>query len=599
MATLPRAGAVGADPRDHPPALLTDPFLQRPEPDSTEVAWFTEFRGDAHHVLIGDGVGAMTDTELAAALTEGAAHGVRVVAAQTVRLSRVAEDPDSHLPLDRKPAAGIAAREVYRHHAAVAVPAGGREPYRVVSVWGDEYVVSETFTVGGSLTPGRPAVIMLTSDHQLLVNTAANIEFAAQTITAQLGRIDAVFMPGDLVNVPDRASEWFDDERGSAFFAVMQGRGGRVASDGKAYRGAQILQHAPLYPAIGNHEVQGRRAGHTSLDDSLHNAVPRAVAEAEYAKVADSVNPTGDPAVKSQWVEDNSFSVTTYEEIFSPPRSGPGGKRYYAATVGDVRLITLFATRVWRSDRADPDPAARTTGTRFQESREHLTDPLAQGHGEFIFDDLAVGSRQYEWLRRELESPEFRDARFTVVMLHEGPHSLGENVVPAFTPPCRTEERDDHDRLVGIRYDYPAAENLLLRDVLPLIEHAGVDLVCNGHNHLWNRFTSPAGVHYLEGSNTGNSFGAFPDGSGRRRPVPPPPWNSEDTAAQGNPGGLRPTVPTIAPRRDGGGRPLPYIADNNTVVFQAIYTGTGTVTSWYVDMADTTAGAVKFDEFRL
>src|SRR5690606_32114613 len=102
-------------------------------------------------------------------------------------------------------------------------------------------------------------------------------------------------------------------------------------------------------------------------------------------------NPTGDPAVKSQWVEDNSFSVTTYEEIFSPPRSGPGGKRYYAATVGDVRLITLFATRVWRSDRADADPAARTTGTRFQESREHLTDPLAQGHGEFIFDDLAVG----------------------------------------------------------------------------------------------------------------------------------------------------------------------------------------------------------------
>lgn len=599
MATLPRAGAVGADPRDHPPALLTDPFLQRPEPDSTEVAWFTEFRGDAHHVLIGDGVGAMTDTELAAALTEGAAHGVRVVAAQTVRLSRVAEDPDSHLPLDRKPAAGIAAREVYRHHAAVAVPAGGREPYRVVSVWGDEYVVSETFTVGGSLTPGRPAVIMLTSDHQLLVNTAANIEFAAQTITAQLGRIDAVFMPGDLVNVPDRASEWFDDDRGSGFFAVMQGRGGRVASDGVAYRGAPILQHAPLYPAIGNHEVQGRRAGHASLNHSQHNAVPRAVAEEAYGSVAGSVNPTGDPAVKEQWVEDNSFSVTTYEEIFSPPRSGPGGKRYYATTVGDVRLIVLFATRAWRSEGAEPDPAARTTATRYQESRHHLTDPLEQGHGEFIFDDLTVGSQQYEWLRRELESPAFRDAKFTVVMLHESPHSLGENVVPAFTAPRRIEERDDRGGLVGIRYDYPAADNVLARDILPLIEDAGVDLVYNGHNHLWNRFTSPAGVHHLEGSNTGNSFGAFLDASGRHRPAPPAPWNSEDTVAQGNPGGLSPTVPTIAPRHDGSGRPLPFIADNDTVVFQALDTGTGTVTSWYVDMADTAAGAVKFDEFRL
>ena len=449
VATLPRVGAVGAHPRDRRPALLTDPFLQRPEPDSTEVAWFTEFRGTSHHVLIGDGVGAMSDEELAAAATGGAAHAVRVVAAQTVRLSRVAEDHDSHLPADRRPASGIAAREVYRHHAPVAVPAGEREPYRVISVLGAQFVASETFSVGGPLTRGQPAVIMLTSDHQLLANTAANIEFAARTITEQLGRIDAVFMPGDLVNVPDRASEWFDDERGSAFFAVMQGRGSRVASDGRAYRGAQILQHAPLYPAIGNHEVQGRRTGHTSLNASLNNAVPRTVAEAVYAEVAASVNPTGDPAVKEQWVEDNSFSTTTYEEIFSLPGSGPGGKRYYAATVGDVRLITLFATRIWRSDRADPDPAIRATVTRFQESREHLAEPLAQGHGQFIFDDLTVGSQQYEWLRRELGSPAFRDAKFTVVMLHESPHSLGENVVPAFTAPRRSEERDAHGGLVG------------------------------------------------------------------------------------------------------------------------------------------------------
>ena len=138
-----------------------------------------------------------------------------------------------------------------------------------------------------------------------------------------------------------------------------------------------------------------------------------------------------------------------------------------------------------------------------------------------------------------------------------------------------------------------------MRDVLPLIEDAGVELVYNGHNHLWNRFTSPAGVHYLEGSNTGNSFGSYHAASGRRRPVPPPPWSSEDAVAQGNPGGLHPTVPTIAPRCEDGGRPLPYIADDNMVVFQALNTGTGTITSWYVDRADTAAGAVKFDEFRL
>ncbi|BBZ06666.1 hypothetical protein MDOR_08350 [Mycolicibacterium doricum] len=153
----------------------------------------------------------------------------------------------------------------------------------------------------------------------------------------------------------------------------------------------------------------------------------------------------------------------------------------------------------------------------------------------------------------------------------------------------------------GTSNDYPSArtENVLLRGVVPLIESAGVDLVYSGHNHLWNRFTSPAGVHYLEASNTGNSFGAFLDVSKRSRPVPPSPWSADDIAAQGDPGGLSPTVPNLSPLRDDAGRPLPYIADNHIVVVQALHTGTGCVTSWYVDMADPTAGAVKFDEFCL
>ncbi|CCQ60429.1 hypothetical protein CWATWH0401_3766 [Crocosphaera watsonii WH 0401] len=28
------------------------------------------------------------------------------------------------------------------------------------------------------------------------------------------------FFAGDLVNIPDRASEWFDDKRGGAFFSL-------------------------------------------------------------------------------------------------------------------------------------------------------------------------------------------------------------------------------------------------------------------------------------------------------------------------------------------------------------------------------------------
>lgn len=570
VAVLTAAFGVTPSRAQEPLALLNDPFQQRPHPDSTEIAWFTEFRGDAHYVLVGEGVAALSDGELPDLLARGSAEGVRVLPAVTAKLSQVAEDAQSELPADRKPLTGIRARDVYRHHAVVTVPTGIREPYRVVSTRGGALAVSGTFTVRGPLAPGEAAVIMLTSDHQLMVNTPANLEWAARTITEQLGPIDAVFMPGDLINVPDRASEWFDDQRGSAFFPGMQGRGGREASDGVVYRGGQILQNAPIFPAIGNHEVQGRRDGHTSLTDSFYNPVPRAVA------------PDG-------------FNTTTYEEIFSLPGTG----RHYATTVGDIRLVTLFATRIWRSDKADADPAARTSTTRYQESRDGLDDPLSQGHGEFIFEDLSVGSPQYDWLQRELNSPEFRNAKYTVVMLHEGPQSLGENATPAFAHPQRIEERDGNGELIGIRYDYPAAEDILLRDITPLLESAGTDLVLNGHNHLWNRFVSPAGVNYLEASNTGNSYGAFLPVSGASRPIPPPPWNPDNYLAQGNSGGLAPVVPSIASRLNADGVPEPYIADNNLIVFQALHTGTGTITSWYVDMANTAAGAVKFDEFTL
>lgn len=555
--------------------LLSDPFLQRPAPEVTEVVWFTELAGDAHHVLVGPGVGALSDGQIRQALTAGAPD-VEVYTAQTTKLSQVGEDADSRLPADRKPVTGTADRDVFRHSATIAVPAGARLPYRVVSVHGDTAAVSETHSARGPLVAGEPAVIMLTSDHQLMVNTPANLEWAERTITAELGPIDAVFMPGDLVNVPDRASEWFDDQRGSAFFPTMQGRGGREATDGTVYRGGPILQNAPLYPAIGNHEVQGRRAGHSSLDDSFANPVPRAVAEAAY---------WGGAAGKAQWVNDNSWSTTTFEEIFTLP----GGQRYYATTVGDIRLVTLFATRIWRADSVDP-----TSTTRYREATKNLSDPLAQGYGEFVFEDLGVGSAQYDWLKAELHSPEFRAARYTVVMLHEGPNSIGENAMPPFAHPQRIEEHDDAGRLTGIRYEYPAEQNILVRDLAPLFEDAGVDLVYNGHSHLWNRFVSPGGVNYLEASNTGNSYGAFLPISGAQRPVPPPPWNAKNYLAQGNPGGLTPVLPTLAPRRG-----EPYIGDNDLIVFQALHTGTGTVTSWYVDMTDTAAGAVRFDEFAL
>jgi hypothetical protein len=52
-----------------------------------------------------------------------------------------------------------------------------------------------------------------------------------------------------------------------------------------------------------------------------------------------------------------------------------------------------------------------------------------------------------------------------------------------------------------------------------LLEQAGVDLVLYGHSHLWNRFVGPTGMHFLETSNVGNTYGAF--WGDQRRPLPP------------------------------------------------------------------------------
>ncbi|XGB43853.1 MAG: hypothetical protein LVS60_09325 [Nodosilinea sp. LVE1205-7] len=114
---------------------------------------------------------------------------------------------------------------------------------------------------------------MLTSDHQTMPMTAANLQKVEETI----GAVDGVFLAGDLVNVPDRASEWFDDSRGNAFFPCLQGRANyRLEWQGQStlYRGGAIIQHAPLFTAIGNHEVMGRFSHTASLQDQFNSPAP-------------------------------------------------------------------------------------------------------------------------------------------------------------------------------------------------------------------------------------------------------------------------------------------------------------------------------------
>jgi Icc-related predicted phosphoesterase len=552
-----------------PPRLLTDPFLQLPTEASVRVVWFTEFAGSRHTVA--------WDTDLK-----------RTATARTARLSRTREDEESPVvPLYRQ----LSDRPIWRHEAEVTgLIAGKRLPYQVTSVREDgKSVTSEIFSLAAKPVPGTPLKVLLTSDHQLKHMVAANLQKVVETI----GRVDLVLFAGDLVNVPDRASEWFDDQKGGAFFPALQGRATyELERNGvrTRYRGGALLQHAPMYTAIGNHEVMGRFSLAKPLDTQFTDSVPDAAAAALYKEKAAFINPKNDPAIRAAWLKNNSFNVDTYEEIFSLPESQSGGKKYYAVTFGDLRLVVLYITNVWRHPGLEP-----ATRGKYREREQDFDQPENWGYGQHLFEPIAKGSPQYTWLQQELASPEFKQAKYRVVMFHHPPHSLGENSVPAYTDPVQKIERNPDGKITAIRYEYPRSDDYIIRDVVPLLEQANVQLVFFGHSHLWNRFVSPSGMHFLETSNVGNSYGAHLGDRQRRVPT----GYKEDYVAIGNPNGLQPILPTISPLRDETSKPMPYIASNDITVFSIFDTGTGTVSSYRFDTREPKSAVIKFDEFQL
>ncbi|MGD7732561.1 metallophosphoesterase family protein [Propionibacteriaceae bacterium G57] len=577
--------------------LLTDPFLQLPGMDSVRVAWFTEISGGRHLVLVGDSVESLTLAQVVAG-TFGAA---RVFNANDVTMTQTAEDFQSQLPADRKPTPeqGIVARPIHRHEAAVTgLSTAGRTKYRVASIKGTEAALSAVYTLAPAVPAGAGAKLMLTSDHQAMQNTATNLELAAKT----MGQLDAVLVAGDLVNIPDRASEWFDDTRGSAFFPCLQGSAGRADRGGHIGRGAAIVQNTPMFPAIGNHEVQGRRSGPaiTGLNASFGMPVPTDIAAGVYDTVAGTVNPSGNAATKARWIENHSFSTRTYEEVFTLPTNDQGHSRWYATTIGNVRVITLYQTRIWRGTDANADSATRTASSRYQESAVALADPLLQGYGEFIFESIAPGTPQFDWLAAELKSPERKACEYTIIQLHEAPHGLGDNITPPFSDPERIEEKDPAGNVVGVRYEYHVDRNPFFTQAIPMIEAAGVQLVLNGHSHLWNRFVARNGItHYMEGSNTGNTYGAFTTRNQRARHVPPAPWLSQNYPKFDDPYGLQPQVPNIEPYRFGEGDPMPYVSDNFVMAFQLFDSHTGELSTWSAPVGATLQQPVLIDRIKL
>ena len=560
------------------PTLLTDPFLQRPTATSVNVVWFTEFKGTEHTVEYGQG---------------------QSVGATTSQLSQMYEDQDSQAK--GKTYDSLTPRQIWRHEATVGdLAAGDHVSYRVISrTENGEAAVSDFFSLAATPPAGQPLKILLTSDHQLKPMTPANLQKVEETV----GRLDAVFLAGDLVNIPDRASEWFDDANELAFFPTLQGRvqhviKGTDTATTTTYTGGQIIQNAPLFPIIGNHEVMGRKSETDSLKTQFSNTLPRNQVKKLYS-TANEEDPSED------WVEDRSYNVTTYKEIFSLPKTqlpnGEEKEEYYAVSFGDVRLVSLYVTQAWRSPNLSPE-----TKGRYREKAVDTPNPEKWGYGQHIFEDIRQGSEQYEWLQQELASPEFQQAKYKIVMLHHPPHTLGGNIVPAFTDPVTIENRDKSGNLQSVQYEYPKEKDYIIRDLIPLIESSDTQLVFYGHSHLWNRFASKSGLNFLETSNVGNSYGAHLEENPREVPTAESVIAAGDLQsftetyeAVGDPNGLTAIAGTVAPLKNDSGDQLPYIASNEITSFTIFDTGTGLLSSYYFDTTKPDSEVVKFDEFEL
>ncbi len=548
--------------------FLTDPFLQAPTENSVQVVWFTEFPGKRNFVIYGENLN-------------------QVVEANTTKLSRTREDQDSMV--GKQTEKGLIyqqpiIRDIWRHEAKViGLTPNNSVPYQIISEKENgENMRSKIFNLAAKPNPGKPLKILLTSDHQLKPMSSANL----QKVTETFDKLDAIFFAGDLVNIPDRASEWFDDNRGNAFFPNLQGRANyELEKNGKktVYKGGELIQNMPLFPAIGNHEVMGIFSMKTSLNYQFSQPYPREAAKDLYPEKPQNINP-------DTWLKNNSFNTDTYQEIFTLPQNSSEEKNYYAVTFGDVRLVVLYITNIWRVPHLKDNARGK-----YRERKKDFDNPAEWGYGQHIFEPIIKGSEQYNWLEKELASQEFQQAKYKVVMFHHPPHSLGENSIPAYTNPIQYIDRDENGKITMIRYEYPQQNDYIIRDVLPLLENAGVQLVFYGHSHLWNRFVSPSGMHFLETSNVGNSYGAYVGETKRNVPL-----NYQEKYAEvGNPNGLEPIIPTIAPLLDENGKPQPFIASNNITAFSIFETETGTVSSYYFDTRKPNSEVVKFDEFQL
>lgn len=634
--------------------LLTQPMLQYPTEDSVRVVWYTEFEGSNHTLTYTPTGGSET-----------------TVAAETIKTTRMYEDEDSNLADGREivleDGLQVAERDIWRHEAvATDLIQNERVPYFVSSDNDDEMTItSGEYTLQPLPTEDQGIKVLLTSDQQNRQMSPANFQKVIETV----GIVDAVFFAGDFVDNPNRASEWFDrynpgwlgnpgEEGGRAypstrpsFFPALQGYYQDIFPE-FPYNGGEILQNAYMFGTIGNHESPGRwRPDINDLGQMDGDPQPRWYAEMRYEQQKETINPTDDPTIREQWIQDNSFEHQQYFEMWAHPEWTDWTDRcaaldpdvanpesYYAYQIGDTFLISMNVSRVWRTWNVNlPDRG------KYQEARDvegNIADPDEWGFGDMWFERYFEGTEQYKWLQCVLDSEEFQNSRYKVVLGHQTMFGVGDNSVPVMADPVARifyEESDETlvkeiawsdlaaqwetevmpilDNIVEVRYEYPVDQDVWHNDIEPLLVENGVQLLHTGHSHVWNR-TLVEGLNYIETSNVGNSFGGYyQDGEGivaeRTRWASSfwddlasenPRWNPDNYASTGDPQGRMPIQPTeFNPESelDGADRDLPFLSSNDVTAFTILDTGEGTVKSYVFDTRDPESEVRLFDQFKL
>lgn len=609
--------------------LITDPMLTGPGEGEISVVWYTTVPGDGHRVVFGDAL----DAE---------------VAATSYRMTQLFEDEQSDV-LGRRvapPREGevVMEQEIYRHEARITgLEANRRVPYYAVTTINDVDFKSEVFTLQPLPSPDQPVKLLITSDQQNRAMAPANFEKVVETV----GKVDAVLFAGDLVDTPNRASEWFyrSTENRPPFFPSLQGNYDQIRPE-HPYSGGEILQHAPLLATIGNHESPGIFDRSERLSRQDNNPQPRWFARWRWEQLSDSERAaTG--MDEEEFVRANSFDHVTYYEMWNLPENGVPGEdpeNYYSVRYGNVSLISMNVSRVWRN--WNNGFGSNDNPGKFKEPAESVNDLTRWGFGDMFFGDYSEGSVQREWFRERLDSDVYESAPYRVVLTHQSMHGYGDNSVPVMADPEATisfldgrpavvttfpapddvwssiVQAADAGVIEQVRYKYERSKDLWLGVEQELLD-ADTHLVISGHSHIWSRTFVEAQdgtrMHYLESSNVGNTFGPGAATNNRVRwarnfyPDPDSPltvdpefWDPADYVRVGDPHGRPDVLPTgIAEGEDfmrmvdGATRDLPYLSSNNFTVFSILDSADGTVRSYAHDVAFPQSPAYQVDCFPL